>query len=200
MIQSFLAVGSWMVFFLIIEKLGERDLAISHIVRSVYMVLIIPLFGFSQATSTLVSNVIGQGDVQHVLKLVKKSVLLSMACTSVFFPFIYFFPEEILAIYTNDLSLIAEAIPVLYVVNIAMLFFAVAYILFSAVAGTGKTFVSMMIEVTTLVFYLSTAFLIGIQFRMPLPVVWYSEFIYFGIMGGLSFLYLKFGRWTTTTI
>ena len=60
MLQNFLAISSWFIFFMIIEKLGEKELAISHIIRSIYMVLMIPLFGFSSATNTLVSNLIGQ--------------------------------------------------------------------------------------------------------------------------------------------
>ena len=72
MLQSFLSLSSWFIFFIIIEKLGERELAISHIIRSIYMVLMIPLFGFSSATNTLVSNLIGQGRSGQVLMLIKK--------------------------------------------------------------------------------------------------------------------------------
>ena len=199
-LQSFLAVSSWFIFFLIIEKLGERELAISHIVRSIYMVMVIPLFGFSQSTSTLVSNVIGQGDVDKVLRLVRKSVLLGLACSGIFFPLILAIPERILSVYTQNTALIAEAVPVLQVVNVAMILFALAYNLFNAVSGTGKTTVSLAIEVTTLVIYLTGTWLLGIHLQMPLEIVWYSEFVYFGVMGPLSFLYLRYGRWRNARI
>ncbi|NQY67206.1 MAG: MATE family efflux transporter, partial [Flavobacteriales bacterium] len=47
MVRNFISLTSWLIFFLIIEQIGERELAVSHIARSFYMVLIIPLWGFS---------------------------------------------------------------------------------------------------------------------------------------------------------
>jgi putative MATE family efflux protein len=195
MLQSFLAISSWMFFFLIIEKIGQRELAISHMVRSVYMVLIIPLFGFSAATSTLVSNVIGQGDTHRVMRLVRNTVILSFCCTLPFFPLVNGLASEIMALYTDDRILIQDAIPVLRVVSVSMLLFSLAYILFSAVSGTGKTLISLGIEVLTLIIYLIATYYIGITLQLALPIVWYSEFIYFGSMGLFSVMYLKFGNW-----
>jgi putative MATE family efflux protein len=200
MLQGFLALSSWMFFFLIIEKIGARALAISHMVRSVYMVLIIPMFGFSAATSTLVSNVIGQGDIQLVPRLVKNTAFLSFSCTALLFPLVLFFSENIMSLYTNDPLLIQDGIPVLHVVSISMLVFSIAYIVFSAVSGTGNTMISLVIEVLTLILYLFTTYHLGITLQLSLPIVWYSEFIYFGAMGILSILYLKYGKWRAVNV
>ncbi len=45
MLQNFLSLGVWFVFFLFVEKLGEQALAISNIIRSIYIVLMIPIWG-----------------------------------------------------------------------------------------------------------------------------------------------------------
>ena len=76
-----------------------------------------------------------------------------------------------------------------------MLLFSTTYIIFSAVSGTGNTNISMMIELGTLIIYLSSTYYIGIVLKSDLHIVWCSEFIYFGVMGILSFLYLKYGNW-----
>lgn len=195
MLQHFGAISSWMVFFLIIEKMGSKELAISHIIRSIYMVLMIPLFGFAAATNTLVSNLIGMNEIDNVMKLVKKIVLLTVGATVLIIPFNLLIPDLMISIYTNDLIIITESIPVLYVITGAMLLFSLSYVLFSAVSGTGNTLVSMSIEFGTLIVYLYAAFYIGIELKSSLPIVWCSEFIYFGSMGFLSLLYLKFGKW-----
>jgi len=52
--------GSWIFFFGMVENLGERALAISNLARTVYLMLSIPLWGFSSGVNTLVSNLIGQ--------------------------------------------------------------------------------------------------------------------------------------------
>ena len=58
--QSVVGLGSWFIFFGIVENLGERPLAITNLTRMVYLVLSIPCWGFASGINTLVSNFIGQ--------------------------------------------------------------------------------------------------------------------------------------------
>lgn len=200
MLQNFLSLSSWFIFFMIIEKLGEKELAISHIIRSIYMVLMIPLFGFSSATNTLVSNLIGQGNSEKVLPLIKKIVVLSLLSTTLVLIFNLFFPKEMIGFYTNDSSLINGALSTLNVVSGTMFFFAVAFILFNGVSGTGNTGKSLLIETITITIYLIITYYIAIVLKSSLPIVWCSEFIYFGLLGLLSFAYLKWGNWEKVDI
>lgn len=200
MLQNFLALTTWLTFFMIIEQMGEKELAVSHIIRSIYMVVMIPLFGFSSAASTLVSNVMGQGRMNEVYRVIKKIVVLSLCSTLIFIPFMLLFPHSIIRIYTDDVSLIEAALPIMYVIAGAMALFSISYILFSSVTGTGKTLMSMCIEITSISIYLTLAYLLGLYFQLPLSIVWCSEFIYFTMMGTLSILYLKFGDWKNSNI
>ena len=200
MLQNFLSLSSWFIFFIIIEKLGEKELAISHIIRSIYMVLMIPLFGFSSATNTLVSNLIGQGNSHKVLTLIKKVTLLSLLSTFLVLMFNLTFPKEMIGFYTKDMSLIMETIPTLHVISFTMFFFSIAFILFNGVSGTGNTKTSLLIESITISIYLSATYYIAIVLKSSLPVVWCSEFIYFGLLGFLSFIYLKRGNWKKVSI
>ena len=43
MVQYFLAMATWFVFFVAVERLGQRQLAIANIVRSIYVVMLIPV-------------------------------------------------------------------------------------------------------------------------------------------------------------
>ena len=200
MLQNFLSISSWFIFFMIIEKIGERELAISHIIRSIYMVLMIPLFGFSSATNTLVSNLIGQGNSDKVLTLTARIILLSLACTFLVLFFNIFIPEQIIGLYTNDNSLIIEAINSLNIISGTMFFFAVSYIFFSAVSGTGNTKTALLIEFITIAIYIVACYYIAIIKQLDLPIVWCSEFIYFALLGIMSFGYLKWGNWGKVTI
>src|SRR5690554_508950 len=200
MLQNFMSIASWLVFFMIIEQIGQTELAASHIVRSIYMVLMIPLFGFSSATSTLVSNLIGSNKVNQVLSLTKKVLLLSLSLTALFTPITLLFPNHLGSIYTNQNEVIEAVKSLLYVISFSMLFFSVAMILFSAVTGTGKTVYSLAIEIISIAIYLSVAYIIGVHFKMDLWLVWCSEFIYFGVMASLAGLYLKFGNWKSAKV
>ena len=165
MTQNFLSIVSWLAFFMIIEQIGELELAASHIVRSIYMVLMIPLFGFSSATSTLVSNLMGSGKVKEVLSLVKKVLILSLSFTAAFIPITLSFPTQLARIYTAETNLILAVKPVLYVISFSMLFFCTAMILYSAVTGTGKTLHSLAVESFSILIYLISAYLVGIYFQ-----------------------------------
>ena len=195
MLQNFLSLSSWFIFFMIIEKLGEDELAISHIVRSIYMVLMIPLFGFSNATNTLVSNIIGEGRSHEVLGMIKKIIWMSLGFTFVLSFVSFFIPEFLASFYTNSSELVSKTVGALRVINFTMFFFSISFILFSGVTGTGNTRTSLLIEATNIVIYLASAYYIAIVLKSALPVVWASEFIYFGFLGLFSYLYLKYGNW-----
>lgn len=200
MLQNFLSLSSWFIFFMIIEKLGERELAISHIIRSIYMVLMIPLFGFSSATNTLVSNLIGQGNSDMVMTLIKRVIYMSLASTLIMFALTHIIPTQILGFYTDDESLIAASLSTLSVISFTMFFFSIAFILFNGVSGTGNTKTSLLIEFITISIYLYVTHYIAITLKMSLPYVWCTEFLYFGLLGGMSFIYLKWGNWRKVQI
>lgn len=195
MIQFFLSIFVWFVFFLFIEKMGETSLAVSNILRSIYIVLMIPIWGFSSATNTLVSQLIGQDRSKEVLNLIKKVIILSMTSVFVLGLICISFPDLIIRIYTNDALLVQQALPVLNIVAFAAIGMAGAFVVFSGVSGTGNTKVSFAIELGTLSIYLLWAFLMAIIFKMSLPWVWAAEILYGILITSVSILYLKSNRW-----
>jgi putative MATE family efflux protein len=200
MLQNFFSMASWLAFFLFIEKLGESALAVSNIIRSFYVILMIPMWGFGSATNTLVSNLIGSGRKEEVMSLVMKVVRICTLGVLFIVSLGSAFPGLALKIYTNDPHLIALSLPAVHVVNVAAVLLAVAFILFSAVSGTGKTQVSFMIEMTVLFFYLLTAFILTEILREQVYIAWMSEYVYSILLGSISYFYLKHGKWQAAMI
>lgn len=195
MLQNFLSLASWLAFFLLVEKMGQRELAISNIIRSFYMLMMIPMWGLSAAVNTLVSFLIGSKRQDEVMQLVYKVVILCLAGVGIMVIIGSFLPHFAVKIYTNDATMIAEALPVVYVVNVAALLLAAAFIFFSAVSGTGKTQVSFIIEVIVLIIYLAYVWYIIMVAHGNISLVWAAECVYSLMLGSLSFWYLKSGRW-----
>ena len=79
MLQYFLSMATWFVFFVAVERLGQRELAIANIVRSIYVVLLIPVNALATTTNSLVSNAIGAGGIQHVMPLINKIARFSFS-------------------------------------------------------------------------------------------------------------------------
>jgi len=195
MIQNFLAMGGWLFFFMIIERSGEHPLAISNIARSIYIMLMIPLWAFGTTTNTLVSNLIGERKQHLVVKALKRISLMSIITTFVITAPAAFFPHSLLSLYTSDLILINDTVPVLYVVFGALIVFSGVTTVYSGVTGTGNTLMGMLIEVITIFAYVVFAYIVVIEFHQPVKIAFLSEFVYFIIMGSLSFMYLRYGNW-----
>ncbi|MBL0049454.1 MAG: MATE family efflux transporter [Bacteroidetes bacterium] len=191
MFQTFFAVWSWFVFFLIVEKMGERPLAISNLIRNMYMILMIPLVGFSSATNTLVSNLIGQGRQSEVFLMIKKIAFLSFAFTLALTLLNLLNPRIALSVFTNDSNLIEATLGSLYVICGSLLLFSVTAVLLSSVSGSGNTMASLIIETLTIAFYLLATWFAVQLMHWPIELVWCVEYVYFAFMGMLSVWYLK---------
>jgi putative MATE family efflux protein len=191
MIQVFIALWSWFVFFLIVEKIGERELAISNLTRNIYMLLMICLMGFSNATNTIVSNLIGQGRKVELLQVLKKVIVLSLFTTLLVVVVNLVFWRFTIAVFTSSNELADATFGCILVISGSSLLFSVAYILLSAVSGSGGTLSTLVIECVTLVFYLVATYYSAIYFKASIEIVWCTEYVYFLAMGLISYYYIK---------
>ncbi len=195
MFQYFLSFAAWFAFFLVIEQISETALAASNITRSFYMLLMIPVWGLSSATNTLVSNIIGQGQAGEVIPLVRKIMFTALLISLVVIQVNLFFPREIAAFFTQEAHLIDATVPLLRVTSLALLAFSFGMIWFSGLSGTGKTLIALGIEVLSIAFYLVTAYILAVGFGGSAPVVWFVEVVYFSVLGLGSLAYLQSGKW-----
>src|SRR5690606_18119279 len=94
--QSILGIGSWFLFFSFIENVGREELAISNLLRNVYLILSIPSWGYAAGINTLVSNFIGNKKRQAVMPLVIKTAKLNLFTTTIISMPVLVFPEVFL--------------------------------------------------------------------------------------------------------
>jgi len=195
MLQNFFSFSIWFFFFLIIEKMGEIELAVSNIIRSIYVVMIIPVMGFSTAANTLVSYVIGQGRSKEVLSLTWRIAMVAAGFSAILSLICNLFPRLIIQVYTTEPSIIAMALPVMYIITLASVILAFAFVLFNGVSGTGKTNISLLLEIGILAVYISTTFVLAILLKQSLTMVWTVEILYGVLLTIVSFLYLRSNHW-----
>ena len=200
MIQHTISISTWFIFFLYIEHLGERALAISNITRSVSGLLWVVLQAFSSTCSTLVSNIIGEGHQDKVMSLVKRIMKLSYGIISVMIILFCLFPESIARIYTDIPDLILASVPSL-VVMCSSYFLAVGgQVLFLAVSGTGSTRTAFRLELIALIVYMIYCTVIIGWMKMDVAVCWTAEHVYSGALLICSWWYLRSGRWKNRSI
>ena len=195
--QAVVGLGSWFVFFGIVENLGERQLAITNLVRMVYLVLSIPCWGFASGINTLVSNFIGQKKRQAVIPVVWKTAKLCWFVTMILTLPVIFFPEQILypLLGSEDMSLIQEAQPIFYVLCGILIFFSIGGVYFNGIAGTGATYYGLKIQTICAIGYLIYIYVEVEYTNGGLVWAWASEIFYWMVLLGLSYWYLRSGKW-----
>ncbi|MDA3892308.1 MAG: MATE family efflux transporter [Salinivirgaceae bacterium] len=195
MIQNFISLSAWFFFFLMVEKMGETPLAISNIIRSIYIVVLIPIMGFSSATNTLVSYAIGNKTKKDIWPIIKRTLALTIGCVACLVLIALVFPKQIIGSYTSIKSIANATLPVFYVIMLASFTLAFGFVLFQAVSGTGNTKTALLIEVIVLCGYLLGIMLTTTSNAPSIILVWSMEFCYGIGLGTLSLLYLKYGKW-----
>lgn len=200
MLQHFISMATFFMFFVAVERLGQKELAVANIVRSIYIVMFIPVNSLSTTTNSFVSNTIGAGNIDQVIPLIYKISRLSFLIMTVFVAVICAFPQAIISVYTSDPSLIAASVPSLYVIAAAMLLSSVSNIAFNGVSGTGNTRSALGLELITLFFYCTYLYWVGMVLKMPVHICFTTELIYYVFLLVLSFFYLKKGGWRNKKI
>ena len=194
MFQKLFSFSAWFIFFIMVEKMGEQAIGISSIARSVYMILFIPVFGFLATSNTITSRIIGAGKADEVLPTLFKIVLNCILCCIPLILVCIFIPTTVMSIYTNDMMLASAAIPSIFVICGAIIFQAMGAVIFEAVSGTGKTNAALWLEFGILLLYIAYVWMItGLTTKVEW--VWTCEYLYGGLIGIVSILYIKFANW-----
>lgn len=200
MLQYFISLTTYFMLFVAVEHLGQRSLAVANIVRSLYVILLIPINSLSMTTNTFVSNCIGAGYPDKVFSIIRRITFYSVAIMLVLLLFVSLFPHEVLSIYTGDKELIQASIPSVYVIVGALVISAAANIVFNGVTGTGNTKAALYIESVVLFFYGLFIYVAGVRLHMPVGICFMTEVIYYIGLLLLSVIYLKKANWQSKQI
>nr|WP_303777485.1 MATE family efflux transporter [Bacteroides intestinalis] len=191
MMHAFISVAPWFLFFVAIERLGEVQLAVSNIIRSISTVFFVIVNSFAATTGSLVSNLIGAGEGKSMFRLCGKILRLGYA---VGFPLIIIamlLNKQIVGFYTDNVELIELAYYPFIVMLLNYTFALPGYVFMNAVTGTGNTRIAFIFQISTIAFYLFYLYLLSYSFTATLPVYLMAEYLFVILLGVQSYIYLK---------
>lgn len=195
MVENFLSVSTWFIFFLFVEHLGERSLAVSNIVRNISGLIWVILMAFSSTCSTLVSNMIGSGDQDRVPGLIVRVMKMGYAIITSVIILFAIFPKTVIRIFTDMPDIIDATVPAMIVMVSSYLINVAANICFNASIGTGNTRTVFVLEAIALAVYLGYCTLVCTVLKADIAICWTAEHIYALAMLILCGMYLRSGRW-----
>ena len=195
MIQNFFSLSIWFMFFLFVEHLGERALAITNIIRNVSGIPFMVTMAFAATCGSLVSNLIGAGEIKCVPGTIRQHIRIGYIFVLPLVILFALFPNLILSIYTDIPDLREASIPSLWVLCSAYLILVPANVYFQAVSGTGNTRTALGLELCVLAIYLIYITYMILYLRVDVAVCWTTEHLYGICILFLSYLYIKKGNW-----
>jgi Na+-driven multidrug efflux pump len=105
------------------------------------------------------------------------------------------FPRFILKLYTDEISIIDESLPVMYVTLAALLIFSISIIVFQSIVGIGATKITLIAEMVCVFLYMIYTYACVFIWKSSLAMAWGGELLYWVVMLILCLLYLRSGKW-----
>ncbi len=200
LIQGFSALFTWTLFFTWIEQMGKYELTISQNIRSIYFLAFVPIWGFAGTTKTYISQYIGAAKQIELPKIQRRVQWLTFLFMLFSFHGAFLYPETMISMINPNEEFIKESSSILRLVSGSILLYALVSVYFQTIHGSGNTLASMTIEFISVGIYIFCAYLFIIIWSYDIYYVWTVEYIYFGTIGILSYLYLKLFSWNNKRI
>lgn len=201
MVKFFIGILSFVVAFTFVEKISERELAIAQVIRSVYIVFMVPVWGLNSAVNTLVSNIIGQGKKEEAKQIMYKVLHISIIITVVTLTGHIFFPVQLLSVFVqNNLDLVLASIPSFRIMIFVQISFAVAYIYTGALEGAGDVKFIMIMEIVLCAVYILLTYLLVFYWHLGAITVWIGELCYWVWVWLCTIWRMRGTKWVNTKI
>lgn len=197
MIQSFAAIGGWLLFFARIETvLGKDALAVSSIFRQLILFFTIPTWSLGSTANTVISNLLGQRDYEAIKIALRKISLVSFLFAVVSCLIIWIKPEFFIGIFTSpkDADLIPLAVDIVPVVFVVLLLASFTNIIFNGVISLGDIYTALAIQVTVVILYIIYfQVLFGLSFVNTFWI-WTSEWLYWALILFACIVFFRFKK------
>ena len=195
MVEYVLNVSVWLLFFLFIEHLGEEQLAVANIVRSISEVPFVFSAAFASTAATMVSNLIGEGHPEGVAQVIRRVLIL---CAVTMLPLLVFFalcPHLIIGLFTDIPTLVEASVHTLWVMCAATTLTLPWNVYLQSVAGTGDTRVCLRFDVVALCIYaVYCTVIIGIL-QSNIAICWTADGVYSLCIWIQCVVYMRRKKW-----
>ncbi|MEM6960297.1 MAG: MATE family efflux transporter [Myxococcota bacterium] len=198
--QTFFA-GGMVAFFVIVGKVGTKELAATQVLTQLLLVGILPGLGFGLAAASLVGQALGRQDVEDARRWGWE--VARIACAVIFLlslPAI-FVPGWMLHFFIHDAETLKLAIAPLRIVGISLCGDVVGMVLMNAIVGAGATLQVMFVSLgMQWLVFLPFAYFIGPVSGFGLTAIWICNVCYRLTQSLVFALLWRQGSWARTSV
>jgi putative MATE family efflux protein len=131
-----------------VGSLGEVSISGVYLCNQIQVILQMLTVGIGAAQIVLAAQYWGKGDKSSVKSIIGIALKFALLCAILFWVVVFFFPERILGLYTNDQKVIAEAIKYARIICFTYLFFCITNVLLASLRCIGIVKIGLYISIT----------------------------------------------------
>ncbi len=195
MLQGFLALATWTIFFTWLEQRGKFELTVSQNIRSIYFIAFVPIWGFAATTKTYISQYIGAHQWSSIKIVQRRIQFLTVLFLLVLMHGALLYPSKLILIINPNELYLEKSSEILRLISGSILIFGLSSVYFQTINGSGNTRSSFMNELISVSIYILSAFLFIRILVLDIYWVWFVEYIYFITLGLASMIYLRTSNW-----
>lgn len=192
--QSVVNLATWMFFLTAVENLGERELAVSNILRSATSFTFMIIAALSATANSLTSNLIGCGKSDEISLTTKRIIIISYALGIPVIMLLIAGYKPVLALFTDNPQLTGGIFSAYIMAFSSYVTLVPGMVWLSVISGTGRTKLGMNIELASLAVYAAAVWYIVLYLRSDLLWCWSCEHYYNIPLSIITYYYLRHTR------
>lgn len=130
-----------------VGSLGEVSISAVYICNQIQVILQMLTVGIGAAQIVLAAQYWGKGDKNSVKSIINIALKFSVFCAILFWIAVFFFPRQILGLYTNDQQVITEALKYVRVICFTYLFFCISNVLIASLRCIGNVRIGLYVSI-----------------------------------------------------
>jgi putative MATE family efflux protein len=200
--QNIIASGSWVVLVRLIAETGGTEASAGYqICIRCIMFFILPAWGLSNATATLVGQNLGAQQTQRA----EESVRLTARYNAIFMAFItllfVFFADAIVRVFTLDAVVIGYGAEALRIIGSGYIFYGIGMVMTQALNGAGDTKTPTIINVVCFwLFQIPFAYLLAKGFHLNATGAFIAVPVAETLIALIAWYYFRKGKWKEVTV
>ena len=194
--ETFMNEGSRLLSSFWIAQLGTIAFAANSLAVAAESLSFMPGNGFAVAAAALVGQSLGAGDRDTAERIAKRSVTYAALLMGAVGLAFFFFPYNIMRVFSTDLASVAEASKAIRIGAFEQVPIAIGMVMSGALKGAGDTKGPFRISlVTNFLFRLPLIFAIVFLINGNISYVWAATALQYGVEATLMVIRYSKGHW-----
>lgn len=140
---------------IMVGSLGETALSGVYMANQIMSFIQMLVIGLSTSCTVLATQYWGKRDTASIRQIVAIALRLAVGIAIVMWGIVFFFPTQVISIFTNEKAVIAEGVTYIRIICFTYIFFCVTNVLIAAMRCVETVKIGMIVSVSTLIINVS---------------------------------------------